>query len=294
MEEIKSRERSFLILLIFAMAIWGFTWSAGKFVVGVASPEVILFWRFVVTFFSYIPVVLFTRTSLKVDRVGFFWLILASAVYTIYNVLFLLGLQRGLAGAGGILVTTLNPIFTFILLLPFQKSKVRWLDWVALAAGLIGGFLMLGGKDITLEKTLRSGNLYFVLAAIAWTFVSFTSRSLNQRINSYAYGYYVYGISILFSLLFTGLNPFGKVFYTGVRFWLPLAYIAIVSTTFATTIYFFAAAKLGSARASSFIFLVPLTAMLGAMLFLGEMPGTRTVLGGILAIGAVVLMNQKK
>jgi drug/metabolite transporter (DMT)-like permease len=69
-------------------------------------------------------------------------------------------------------------------------------------------------------------------------------------------------------------------------------FLSVISSNFATTIYFIAAERLGSYRTSSFVFLVPSSAMLLSWLFLGEVPEPSTIIGGAIAISAVYLINH--
>ena len=75
-------------------------------------------------------------------------------------------------------------------------------------------------------------------------------------------------------------------------FWLNIGYLALVSTAFATTVYFRASLRLGPHRAASFILLVPVLAPLLSWIFLGEIPETTTVVGAPFAIAAVYLVNR--
>ena len=77
-------------------------------------------------------------------------------------------------------------------------------------------------------------------------------------------------------------------------FWGIIFYLSIFATTFGATVYFTAAGKMGSGRASSFIFLVPTSAMFFSWLLLGEVPQLSTIIGGLIAIFAVYLLNRKK
>jgi drug/metabolite transporter (DMT)-like permease len=74
-------------------------------------------------------------------------------------------------------------------------------------------------------------------------------------------------------------------------FWMNMFYLSLVSTTFGTTMYFHASAKLGSAKASSYIFLVPFTALLGSWFFLKENPTWTIIAGGFFAVLAVYFIN---
>ena len=64
---------------------------------------------------------------------------------------------------------------------------------------------------------------------------------------------------------------------------------SILVMSFANTMYFFASSKIGAVRASSFIFVVPLT----AKIFLNEQILFTTLIGGCLSIIAVYTINRK-
>lgn len=292
-EDTSKEDRIFLILLVSAMTIWGFSWSAGKAVAGVVDAGQIVFWRFLLTFLSFIPVAVFSRSSLRVRPIVFLQLTFASLFYVAYNWLFILGLEKGLAGAGGVLVTTLNPIITFALSAILFQSALTNLQRLGLIIGLLGGFLMLQSEGLDLTKLFYSGNLYFLLAAFSWAFMSFLSKMSRSRIGSFGFSYYVYGLSTLFTLVLSHTTSLSQVFHHGALFWLNLVYLSVISTTFGTTVYFFASARLGPDRASSYIFLVPATAVLGSWIFMSEIPQTMVLLGGALAVIAVYLINRR-
>jgi drug/metabolite transporter (DMT)-like permease len=58
-------------------------------------------------------------------------------------------------------------------------------------------------------------------------------------------------------------------------------------------VYFYAASNLGSEIASSFIFIVPLSAYISSYLILNETLQIPVMLGGAMAIMAVYLINSK-
>jgi drug/metabolite transporter (DMT)-like permease len=75
-------------------------------------------------------------------------------------------------------------------------------------------------------------------------------------------------------------------------FWLNIFSIAVISTTFATTIYFVGIEKLGTNEVSSFIFLVPLFAIILSIIFLKEHISLSIIIGTILTIIAVKILNN--
>jgi drug/metabolite transporter (DMT)-like permease len=63
--------------------------------------------------------------------------------------------------------------------------------------------------------------------------------------------------------------------------------------SFANTMYFFASSKIGAVKASSFIFVVPLTAIIFSVIILKEEVLYTTITGGSLSVVAVYLINRK-
>ncbi|MGB9802020.1 MAG: EamA family transporter [Arcobacter sp.] len=75
-------------------------------------------------------------------------------------------------------------------------------------------------------------------------------------------------------------------------FWLNVLSISVISTTFATTIYFVGIEKLGTNEVSSFIFLVPLFAIILSVIFLKEHISLTIIIGTILTLIAVKILNN--
>lgn len=99
------------------MVSWGISWPIGKMIAGTVPISVLVFWRFLATFLSVIPLLIVMRIPFKLKTGKDYWnVLIGGIIYTFYNQFFFMGLKNGLPGAGGVLVTTLNPIVTFLLL----------------------------------------------------------------------------------------------------------------------------------------------------------------------------------
>lgn len=290
-----SREIRFYLLILLAMVSWGFAWPAGKYIAGMAPANVIVFWRFLVTALAFLPILYFTRSYFWIyEKKAWLNVFLGAILYTFYNHFFLLGLETGLAGAGGVLVTTMNPIMTYLLVHIWTRTRLSSKEVLGLVLGLLGGLILLKVWDISWEKMFLTGNIFFLLGALTWAFLSMNSQNSASRVTPILYSFYVYTIGTFLDFLLAYNDGLFQVFELGYLFWVQLYYIAIVSTTFGTTVYFFAASRLGSRTASSFIFLVPVTALLGSWVFVDEVPAPSTLIGGFLAILAVYLLNHSR
>jgi len=275
------------------MAIWGGTWPSAKVVSGIAAPEVAVFWRFLVTTAGFLPLVLFSRSSLRMPRGTLLLTAAAALAVVLYNLAFFAGLRRGFAGAGGVLVPTLTPLITFLLTLPARRRAVKRREAIGLALGLAGGIVILQVWRLDARDILASGNLFFLLCAALWSAVTILSQKAQERADFIGFSFVMYAGSTLVALPFA--LPFGiaSVFPAGPRFWLNLAYLALLGTAFATTVYFLASSRLGSNRTSSFLFIIPTAALLLSWALLGEAPSVPTIAGGACAIAAVYLVNRR-
>ncbi len=84
-----------------------------------------------------------------------------------------------------------------------------------------------------------------------------------------------------------------SVFEQGEKFWIALIYLAVLGQSVATTIFFIASGKLGSARTSSFMFLVPMFSLLIAWGILDENMQIHILIGGTMSLIAVYFINKK-
>lgn len=293
-EESERNRQLFLVGMILSMVCWGFSWTAGKIMAGYGDPLTISFYRFAVTFVSLLLILLFTQTPLRFKSDGRLDLVIASVLMSIYTYLFFKGLATGKAGAGGVLVTVLNPILSYGIMLIMARRKPTRNESIGLLLGLFAGVILL--KLVTeADNIFNAGNIYFLLAALCWAILSiFTSRASRYG-SAVTFSFYLYGISTLFMFPFAGWQGTQATFFKADPvFWGNLFFSATITTSLATTLYFVATSRLGASKASSFIFLVPFSAALGSWIFLDEIPQLHTITGGLLGIGAVYVLNRKE
>ncbi len=278
--------------MLLAMLTWGGSWPSGKLIAGLARAEVIIFWRYFITSLSILPFLFIFKQPLRIEKSSMPLLIFGAVVMIIYNKLFITGLKVGLAGAGGVLTTSLNPIITFSLASVIYRESVGPRQKIGLLLGIIGGAVLLNVWKLDIRELLAGGNVLFLLAALSWSILTLISQKTQQRVPFLTYSFYLYTFSALLEL-FLAL-PHGLLSITGQpwMFWGNIIYLSIFATTFGATVYFMAAGKIGSGRASSFTFLVPTSAMLFSWLLLGEAPELSTIIGGSIAILAVYLLNH--
>lgn len=282
-------------LMALAMFFWGLSWASSKVLVAYSDAYTIAFWRFFFVLVGLFVLLLILKIPLTTSRKFIKWIVLASICNVIYSVLYFAALNYGQAGKGGVLVTTLTPIFTYLLVLFiifWQKrslQKVPKNEIIGLCLGIISGFFLLNLGSV--DELFGKFNTFFILCAFDWALMSIFTQKI--RTNPLVMNFYI----TLFSLVafvpiwFEPATYF--LFEAPLRFWFHLFCVAILSTLVGTSIYYLGIKELGSAKANSFMLLVPASALICSYFVLGEKPSLLTLFGTALAICAIYLINGK-
>ena len=283
----------FYFMMVLAMAGWGASWVNAKVLSSYINEYEMMFLRNFFTIITLAPVLIISKkffyTNIKSLVLSFF----AAIVMIIYLKFYFLGVKFGTASLGGALVTTLIPINTFLLMALFFGKRIVKKDIFALILGVIGVLTILNIWSFSLEQIFSKHNLYFLLASILWPIFTIIS-SKSTKTSPLVFSFYMYIFMIILLLIFF-VEP-TKINYASFDsiFWANILCVAVISTTFATSIYFIGIEKLGTNEVSSFIFLVPFFAISLSILFLKEEINISILIGTILTLIAVKILNNIK
>lgn len=221
-------------------------------------------------------------------------LIFLSAIALVgYNIMFILGLTSGLAGKGGVIVTTLNPLIGFILGAIIYRNKFSFNSWLGIIIGLTGGFILIEPWRYSLTQLIDGGNLIFVAAAAFWALITFLAHKIQKEVSLWEFNLFTYILAVVIILpMIWNKNIFNWQQYS-MGFWINTVYLAVFGGVIAGGIYFYASKVIGSAKTGSFTFIVPGMALLFSFIFLNEIPQISTIIGGALAISAVYVINKQ-
>ncbi|MGE4383119.1 MAG: DMT family transporter [Arcobacter sp.] len=282
----------FHILMVFAMIFWGASWISTKVLTNYVNEYELVFLRMGICFISMFPLIYFFKLSFKFDLKSFIFILIASVILTLYSIVMFLGVQHGTGSFGGALVTTLIPIITFILIALLNKKTISLKHSFALILGAFGVLNMLNIWNFNLNEIFSKDNIYFLLAAFLWSILTIIT-SKATKINAFVFTFYTYIISsFTLFVFFVDGNIFHKIVDFDFIFWFNMFVITILSTTFATSIYFIGATKLGAKEVSSYIFLVPASALSIGAIFLGEEITFNVIIGTIFTIIAIYILNN--
>lgn len=276
------------------MVCWGISWPTSKILTVYTDTFTLLFLKFFISAVSMIPVLFFLKEkrffNIKIVKP----LIYATIFIMIYNVFFFIGLKYGYSGLGGVLVTGSNPIFTFLIVAFLEKVKIPNIQKIALILGIIGTVITMDIIGLKASELLSGGNLLFLIASLMWSLVTIKSVEAKPYVNSLIFTLYLYISSSFVSFIFfVPVENIYAIFDYDYIFWINLIFTTAITSGFATTFYFVASNIIGASKASSFIFLVPVVALLSSAILMGEIPKLTTIIGGSILIIAVWLINKK-
>ena len=284
----------FYVLMIFSMIFWGASWVNVKVLTTYINEYETVFLRLGFSFITMIPIIKYLKLDFKIDKKSLFLAFVAALILVVYSVFFFLGVKHGTAGLGGALVTTLVPINTFVILSILNKKTISLKHSFALVLGAFGVLTMLNIWYFDMNDIFSKQNIFFIVASLLWPLLTLVSAKVTKT-DILVFTFYIYLIAtVLVYIFFIDFNALEELAQFDYIFWLNLFILSVLSTTFATSIYFIGVSKLGIKEVSSFIFLVPSSALVLSAIFLDEHITFNTLLGTICTVIAIYILNNLK
>ncbi len=278
------------LLMSLAMVTWAIAWTNAKIVNSYIPFYDLVFLRFVLGFLSLIPFIVFKKISIP-KLSDFKLLILPSILFLIYNISFFKGTYYGLAGKGAVLVTTLNPLCTVILMSIINK-KIEKREVVSVLIGIFGGMIIMNVFNSGFSIIFNQANIYFVICALSWGVMTVAINYAQKIINPYMFICLCYLLTAILTFPFTNVNEI-NLSTLDFKFYINFFLVSIGAMSFGTSIYMYFTPILGPSKASIFIFSVPFIAMAFANYFLGEPFTANIIIGGLLSLYAIVVINKR-
>lgn len=191
--------------------------------------------------------------------------------------------------ANSSLMLAATPVVIAILSAALGYDRIAPLHWVGAALSLTGIYIVVGHGISIGAQSLR-GDLMMLGGVACWAIYTLGSRPLMARHSpvgvtglSMAIGTLLYVPVMLPRMLATDWSRLSA------RTWIALIYSALFALCVAYTIWYVAVRAIGSARTSVYSNIVPIVAMLTAVVFLGErLTGARLVGAACVLIGVAL------
>ena len=279
------------------IATWAGNPAALKWAINYIDPMVLNAIRFLLA--TLLPVGL-----LLVSKEPFMWrrgdgpklFALGLVGHGVYQALFILGLNRTLAGNTALILST-SPAFVAIFGALLGYEKVRRYTWVGVALSLAGvGLVVLGTGhvlDFGPESWMRlSGDLMIITATMIWAFYTVVSQSILKRYSSVKLNALTMPTGPAFLLLVTSpalVNAAPTFVSVPPLVWLTLVLSGLLAVSASYIIWYRAIQKLGATRTAVYANLTPVLAAFISFFLLKEPLGWQFWTGMVLVIGGVVL-----
>ena len=287
-------EKSMSLIMLLVPFVWALSGVSAKYLSFYISEDEVVVYRFFLSALSTLPLLIWMKIPMKISLKNFLICIFLAFFLIVNYRTYFMGMQRGAVGLGAALVTVLIPIFVYIMMIFSKKSKPILKDWLALILGVTGVTLMLDLGQLSLERIVTGGNIYFVLAAL--TYAMFTvAASYMRNIHVLTINFYVclLGFLIDWNLAFDSndLNKLGSMDYI---FWINIFFVSVIAGTAITAVYYSGLRIIGSKKSSAFSILTPFFAIALGAIFFGEMITIYNAIGILMAVLALIILNDLK
>jgi len=205
--------------------------------------------------------------------------------------LFLLGLSLS-TPLHSALLYAFTPVLVLGGAVVYLRERVTLGKGAGILLALSGVVLVLSAQGLSLAHGTLRGDLVTLVAVFAWAAYTVAGKPLLARYDALTLTAWVFGFGALLvlplaPLVLRGFDPSTP----GLRGWSELAYLSVMTSGVAFTLWYFALTRLEASQLAVFNNLqAPLTALL-AWLFLGAVPEHEAILGGVLVLAGVTVVQ---
>ena len=228
----------------------------------------------------YTPNPLTTR-----DRIDLVWLGLLG--HGVYQLCFGNGLSMTAASSAALIIGC-TPVIVALASVALGRERLATLHWIGAALSTVGVYFVMGHGGNAGEDSV-AGDLLVLVAAACWAAYTIGGTRVMARHSPL----YVTGITMVSGTIpyvVITLPQLFRMHWAGVSLTAYLLVIpaGLVALCFAHLVWYAAVKELGPSRTSIYANAIPLTAMLIAVIWLGEsisrgtMVGTAAIIGGVL------------
>lgn len=231
----------------------------------------------------------------RIIRESWFSLLILACVGIFgYNALFNIGMQYTSA-INGALVIVINPVTTSLVAVLFFGERWSWLQGLGAVLSMTGVLIVITRADLSVLQSLslNQGDLLLLGAVLMWTTYAILGKVVMRKVSPL--------LSTAVTMLFGALlllvaslpeNGWSKLPAASFQVMIELLYLAGGATFVAFLIFNIGVREIGASKASAYINLMPVSAVLIAVLFYGE-PVTLVHGVGMLCVMSGVLLTTR-
>ncbi|MDM8523982.1 DMT family transporter [Desulfococcaceae bacterium HSG8] len=281
--------------VIFAALLWAIAGSSSKYLFhnGISPFQLAQLRVTISAFVLFLWLFIRRPALLKIDRNDItYFLILGTFGMAAVQIAYLFAISK-LHVAAAILLEYLAPIFIALHSAVFLREKLSMSTVLAIAGATTGCYLVVGAYNLNMLNLNIAGIISGICAALAFSWWSVHGEYGMRRYDPWTVLFY--------ALLFAALEwnvlhpPLESLLhtYSPVK-WTMILYIAVAGTILPFGFYLEGINLIRSTRASITATLEPIGAGIISYIFLDEIMEPLQIAGGVLVIGAVILLQLKQ
>jgi len=277
-----------------AMFMWGGTWIAGRIIAQelsapLAAPAI----RFLLAGLVLAGVALLGEGHIPRPQNGREWGVVTGLAMTgifLYALCFFYGLKHISAGRGA-LVVALTPVVVALAAWFLGQERMTPVKLAGVAIAMVGCLTVIGkGNPLALlHGAVGIGEWLILGCVLCWTAYTFIGRRATKTLSPLAATLWASLIGAALIGITARLQGGTDLLAWSWQVWASVAFLAIGGTALAFTWFADGVKRLGAARASVFVNLVPVFAVLQAAVLLDERLALPVLGGGLLVIAGVWL-----
>ena len=283
------------IKLILTAVFWGGTFIAGRSIAPDVNPVNAAFLRFTV---ASIFLILFTKKIEgflpRISKKQFFPLLLlgATGVFS-YNILFFEGLHYIHAGRAALIIA-MNPIVISLLSALIFRERLNLIKIIGILLSVTGALVVISNGQLThaMGYDIGRGEILICGCVASWVAYSLLGKSVMGTLSPLvSVCYSSIAGTVLLAIPFLINGQFNEIITYSFPDWFSLFYLGFFGTVLGFFWYYEGINIIGPMKASVFINLVPVSAIILSYFILDEAITPSLFSGGILVISGVYATN---
>jgi drug/metabolite transporter (DMT)-like permease len=294
----------------FLVAVWAFNFIAGKIALRSLEPLTLASFRVilaalasVVVYFCGLRLPAFAEAAAaQLERrswrdvwtfayLGFFGVAINQVCFTV-------GLHYTSVSHSAVILG-MGPIYTLMLAVLLRLERVNWRKGIGMSAAFVGVALMAMGNGLSTHSPSLLGDAITMTGAIGFAAYAVLGKRVASRYDALTvtmYNFLTGGIMILPIAIFRawGFGPAATWRAVPWQAWAAMLYMAVFSSAMAYAVYFWLLRYLEASQLSAFTYLLPITATLLGIIWLGERGSWNQILGGAIALGGVYWVESAR
>jgi drug/metabolite transporter (DMT)-like permease len=212
--------------------------------------------------------------------------VLAVVGQFVYQLCFMGGVART-SVANSALIQGCSPVVITLIAAAVGQERVGRRHWAALGLSLTGVYLLVG-VGAAVSRASMAGDALMMAGVLCWAVYVVASRPLLKRYSPIAVSGYTMAIGALLYVPF-GIPALSALDWGAVSTgaWIALLYSAVFSLFLAYVVWYTSIQRVGNVRTAMYSNLIPVVALVTAVVFLGErvepveLAGAGTILAGV-------------